>query len=123
MDVLVVAESPTDRSRLCQLVAAVPGVDGLRQAASRVDAVRAVEERSPDLVLSDVRLRDGTAPELLDSLRGTGAPGVLVLSEHPDHSIGRQCLAAGAERLLPKSDLGAIEAAVRGWNGGIRGRA
>lgn len=43
MDVLVAAESPTDRSRLCQLVAAVPGVDGLRQAASRADTVRAIE--------------------------------------------------------------------------------
>lgn len=122
MDVLVVAESPTDRSRLCQLVAAVPGVDGLRQAASRADTVRALEERSPDLVLSDIRLCDGTVPRLVENLRGMGSPGVLVLTESPGDNIRRQPLPAGVERLLPKSDCGAIETAVREWNRGSKGR-
>lgn len=74
LKVLLVEDSPLLSDRLLELLADIPGVQTLPSVATEAGALAAITELSPDVVVLDLRLKEGT---------GFGVLRVLKLVEHP----------------------------------------
>ncbi|MCP5150947.1 MAG: response regulator [Ectothiorhodospiraceae bacterium] len=117
-DVLVVDDSLSARRTLCELVSDAGYT--VRGAVDGLDAIQAIEQRMPDLVLVDLEMPNMNGIELANHLRASprtrDLPLVMVTSrstrKHHD-----QAFAAGVERVITKpwhedELLAAIERAV-----------
>jgi DNA-binding NarL/FixJ family response regulator len=72
---------------------------------SVVSASFMIAEQQPDLILADVRLRDGEVFELLATLPEMGRPvPVLILSQFEEAIYASKALAAGARGYLMKQE-------------------
>ncbi len=66
-------------------------------------AVEAVDKIKPDVIISNFRLEDGTALDLLQRL-GKSKPLVIILSYYHKSMIKDACLEAGADYFLQKTN-------------------
>jgi DNA-binding response OmpR family regulator len=126
--VLVVEDDEATRVFLADNLAA----DGFRVAVASGagEGVRAIEVRSPSLVVLDLMLEDGSGLELLDRVRSADGLAsridpdtpVVVLTGRTGEADRVRCFARGADDYLPKPFLyaellGRIRAVLRRANG------
>lgn len=102
MKALVVDDSVTMRRILVNILKDV-GIDEIEQAADGVEAVAAVQQHSPDLVLMDWNMPNMTGYEALQKIRASGAtmPVVMVTTE-AEKSRVLDALKAGANNYIIK---------------------
>ena len=73
------------------------------EAATAEQALQLIREHTPDVLLLDIRLREGSGLDLLDEAHGIHPDlAVLVLTMHDDVTYLRSALAAGALGFLNK---------------------
>jgi PAS domain S-box-containing protein len=121
---LVVEDDSTSRRITVRLLRRVFDSVEVAEVGSIASAKEAVHENEYDCVLLDYHLDDGTALNLLESLRqlGSAAPSVVVLSGDALPMMRRRAIAAGAHDYLIKGEVNpktlrtAIEAAVESSN-------
>jgi len=84
-------------------------------ATSRAGGIDAVGRKHPALVISDLRLPDGSGLDVLQAARGVlNPPPVIVVTGHLSEHNRRAALAAGASTFLSKPfATSALMAAVR----------
>jgi two-component system LytT family response regulator len=87
MNVLIVDDEPLAREGMSQLLRDEPAVTGIVEARNGAEAVEAIRERRPDLVMLDVQM-----PELdgLGVVRAVGAeqmPPVIFVTAHDRYAI------------------------------------
>jgi len=84
-------------------------------ATTRADGVAAVMRERPDLVISDLRLPDGSGLDVVRAARSMPAPpSVIVVSGYPSTDTRQSALAAGATAFLAKPfAAAALLAAIR----------
>jgi DNA-binding response OmpR family regulator len=84
-------------------------------AATRADGVAAVVRERPDLVISDLRLPDGSGLDVVRAARSMPEPpSVIVVTGYPSAETRQAALAAGATIFLAKPFAAAgLLAAVR----------
>jgi DNA-binding NarL/FixJ family response regulator len=82
------------------------GMDVVGVASTSAEAIRLVEELSPDVVLVDVVLGEESGPDLARQLESSGAHVVLI-STHAEADIRDLIPATGVAGFLPKSELSA----------------
>lgn len=118
--VLVVDDHPFMRAGLAQLINRQADLEVCGEAGTMADALRAVQELRPDLVLSDLTMADRGGLEFIKDLQAAGdAPPVLVVSMHDEAIYAERVLRAGARGYIMKeaggeSLLGAIRQVLRG---------
>jgi DNA-binding LytR/AlgR family response regulator len=79
--VLTVDDEVLALRRLKLLLATLPYVEQVGEAGGLADALARIERDSPDVVLLDIRMRDGSGFDLIDELaRRTVAPAVIFVS-------------------------------------------
>jgi DNA-binding NarL/FixJ family response regulator len=102
--VFIVEDSPLVRDRIEAVLREIPGVQTVGHAEGAPDAVRAVLEAHPDVVLLDLRLREGNGMEVLSALR-SGAPDieVYVCSNFAAEPYRGMALRLGAREVFDKS--------------------
>lgn len=89
-------------------------------ADSPVDAIRAIEQLAPDLVLLDLKLRNGDGFEVLRSLKETNRGVKVIVVSHRDETIySERAFRAGARGYVLKDEasdtmLFAIETVLAG---------
>lgn len=120
MKALVVDDEPLARERMRALLSDIDGVEVVGEAGNGREALDAVAELQPDLLLLDIRmpLMDG-----LEAARHLGEleapPAIIFCTAYEDHAL--QAFEANAVDYLVKpvrSDrLGAAVAKARRWNG------
>jgi DNA-binding NarL/FixJ family response regulator len=101
--VLLVDDHPIVRQGLRHLIGNEPDLEVCGEAASVREAREAIRQVAPDVVVSDISLRDGDGIELVTELRAHyPALPVLVLSMHDEAIYAERMLAAGASGYIMK---------------------
>ena len=101
--VVVVDDHPVFRMGLIALINGIDGIDVVAEAPSAEEALVAVGETSPDVVIMDVQLPGGSGIEATAAiLRSHPAVGVLVLTMFDDDDSVHAAIAAGARGYLVK---------------------
>lgn len=118
--VLVVDDHPFMRAGLAQLINQQADLEVCGEAGNMADALRAVAQLRPDLVLSDLTMADRGGLEFIKDLQAAGiAPPVLVVSMHDEAIYAERVLRAGARGYIMKEAggevlLGAVRQVLRG---------
>jgi two-component system LytT family response regulator len=86
MKVLILDDEPPARRGTRQVLAQI-GVTDVRDVGTIEQAVKALNEERPDVLLLDVELRGGKVGfDLLDTLPAEGIPAIFITA-HPDHAL------------------------------------
>ena len=86
MKVLILDDEPPARRGMRQVLAQI-GVTDVRDVGTIEQAVKALNEERPDVLLLDVELRGGKVGfDLLDTLPAEGIPAIFITA-HPDHAL------------------------------------
>ena len=113
--VLLVEDQTVLREGIRQLIESEPGMAVAGEAGTVADAVAAAKRVSPDVVLLDLKLPDGSGLAAARAmLAEPDPPAVLILSTYEDVALVRSALDIGASGYIPKSaSFQEIAAAVR----------
>lgn len=109
--VLIVDDEPLAIRRLEILLKAMPGVRHAGSAASCHEAVRAIAELRPDVVLLDIRLRDGTGFDVLEQLPPDATPAVIFATAF-DHFAIRAFAVSAVDYVLKPIEAARLEEAI-----------
>lgn len=104
LKVLLVEDSPLLSDRLLELLSDIPGVKMLPSVATESGAVTAIGELSPDVVILDLRLKEGTGFGVLRMLKRLDRrPVVVVLTNYALPQYRLQAEAFGVRYFLDKA--------------------
>lgn len=105
--ILIVDDHPMMREGLAQLIDHEPDLKSLGQADTAAQALAAMAQELPDLVLLDISLPDRNGLELIKDLQ-TLHPGlpVLVVSMHDESLYAERVLRAGGRGYIMKQEGG-----------------
>jgi DNA-binding NarL/FixJ family response regulator len=103
--ILIVDDHPIVRHGLAQLINDEPGLHVCGSAATGAEAMAALDETFPDLVIVDLSLGDESGLDLVKSLHGQHADlPILVLSMHDEAYYADRVLRAGAMGYIMKQE-------------------
>ena len=106
LNVLLVDDHDIVRLGVRQILDRLPRTCRVREAASVRDALAALGNEPPDLVLLDLGLGDDFALSALPRLRESAPQArILVLTSMPEDLYAERCLRAGADGFVAKSAL------------------
>jgi DNA-binding NarL/FixJ family response regulator len=100
--VLLVDDHPIVRRGLRALIDAEPDLEVAAEAEDATQAMAAIEQYSPDVVVVDVSLQSGDGLELVRQIRARWPIPVLVLSIHDESLYAERALRAGASGYVMK---------------------
>jgi DNA-binding NarL/FixJ family response regulator len=104
LSVLLVEDSAVLAERLSELVVATEGVELVGVAQTEASALVAVGQRTLDVILLDLHLRQGTGFGVLRQLnKQPKRPVVIVLTNYDLIEYRREATAMGAEYFLDKA--------------------
>lgn len=121
MRVLIVDDEMLARSILAEHLAAVPDVEVVGQAANGFEAVKLIEELSPDLVFLDIQMPKLTGFEVLELL-GDRAPAVVFTTAYDEFAL-RAFEVHAVDYLLKPVEPARLAAAVERAKERLRTRA
>ncbi len=103
--VYIVDDHPLIRDGLVLLLGAEPDLAVCGSASSLGEALKGIEKASPEVVIIDITLKDGSGLDLLPRLEGL-APGckALIVSHHDERLYGERALRAGAMGYVNKEE-------------------
>lgn len=104
MKVFLVEDAPLLRERLAALIASVPGASTVGQAAGAHEAIQAIGEAAPDVVVLDLHLNQGNGFEVLRALKQGGRRiDVYVITNYASDSYRKVAANLGARGFFDKS--------------------
>ena len=103
--ILIVDDHPSFRASARAILEA-EGFEGVGEAEDVASALAAVHELSPEIVLLDVQLPDGTGFDVASRLSGNGdRPAVVLVSSRDRADYGSLVDECGALGFIAKADL------------------
>jgi two-component system, NarL family, response regulator LiaR len=121
--VLLVDDHPVVRAGIKNLLSQAPDIEVVGEASDGSDALKLVEELSPDILLLDMEMPGLSGNEVAQKLQSSGSSvRILALSAHDDKQYIQELLSNGAAGYLIKEEVPeTIVEAVRGVARGERG--
>jgi DNA-binding NarL/FixJ family response regulator len=121
--IAIVDDSRALQKRLAALIPEDGSAEIVAFADSVFDAIQLVWDRSPDVIVLDFQLQDGTALNVLEGIEGKEPrPLVIVLTNYPEPIYRSKCMEAGAFRFLDKStEFDKLTSTIREITGGSDG--
>lgn len=102
--VLIIDDSAQIRERIADLLSESPGIRIIGEAGTAREALDAVQRRTPDAVILDLRLPDKSGIFLLKTFKKHHPEiAVTVLTNLDDARYRKQCLDLGADHFLSKT--------------------
>ena len=104
--VFVVEDSALIRRRIIDNVQSMSGFDVVGFAESEEEAVEAIKQLRPDVVVTDIRLKEGNGIAVVRQVRAgqiTPQPKIVVLTNFAYPEYQAQCTLAGADAFFDKS--------------------
>ena len=84
--VLTVDDEPLALRRLHVALENIPDVVHVGSAGGRAEALRQIEKHRPDVILLDVRMRDGSGFDIVEKLMSGEPPVIIFVSAFDDHA-------------------------------------
>ena len=104
MRVFIVDDSTVLREALSAMISESGEVELAGSAQSASEALQAIAETNPDVVILDIRMPGGSGYEVLTYLKQhEPCPFVIMFTNYGDASVRKRCLQAGADFFLDKS--------------------
>src|SRR6185295_14650393 len=85
--VLIVDDEPLARRRLLHLLAEIPGTEVVGECDDGTDAMKAISDLAPDVVLLDVQMREMGGFALVDAIGADRMPPVVFVTAHDEFAI------------------------------------
>jgi DNA-binding NarL/FixJ family response regulator len=104
--VFIVEDSPLIRKRIMDNLHSIGGFIVVGFAESEDDAVAAITETEPDVVVTDIRLKEGNGIEVVRQVRQASLaspPKIYVLSNYASPEYRHECELVGADAFFDKS--------------------
>jgi len=102
--VMVLDDHEVVRRGICDILDRADGIAVVAEAASVAQAVRRAQAVRPQVILSDLRLPDGTGLDVITQVRATlPETRVVVLTSYDDDEAKAAARAAGADVFLAKT--------------------
>ena len=104
MTVFLVEDAPLLRERLAALIASVPGANNVGHAVGAQEAIGAIRNAAPDVVVLDLHLQEGNGFEVMRALQKS-APHVevYVITNFASDSYRQVAARLGARGFFDKS--------------------
>lgn len=103
--VFLVEDSAIIRERLLQLLGGLEGVEVVGDADNAVDAITGILAAGPDVVVLDIKLKNGSGIDVLKRVKQSlPSVTVIMLTNYATSEYRRRCLEAGAEYFLDKTN-------------------
>ncbi|MCK4892681.1 MAG: response regulator transcription factor [Calditrichia bacterium] len=104
MRIFIVDDSDLIRERIIALLSEIPKVQFVGQADSLIGTLAKIRDVNPDVVILDIRIKDGNGIEILEQLKkDPKAPIVIMLTQYPFPQYRNKCMEAGADYFLDKA--------------------
>ena len=104
MKVLIADDSEVFVQRLVRALAEIDGVEIVGRARTGVEALQALRDLHPDVVILDIRMPEGTGIDVLEGMRREKlTPTTIVLTNFAFPQYRRKCLQLGARYFFDKS--------------------
>jgi DNA-binding NarL/FixJ family response regulator len=115
MMVYLVEDSPLLRDRLREEIGEIDSGIEVFEAVSAEDAIPAILELCPDIVVLDLKLAGASGLDVLKKVkRAESGSRVLVFTNHAEAFYRRKCLDLGADQFFDKSqDFGRVLEAIK----------
>jgi DNA-binding NarL/FixJ family response regulator len=104
--VFVVEDSPIIRGRILDNLSALGYFEVVGYAESADEAVEGIRNLRPDVIITDIRLKEGNGIQVVRQVRADDVlprPTVFVLTNYDYPEYRDQCSAAGADAFFDKS--------------------
>lgn len=103
--ILLVDDHPIMRDGISQLIALQPDLEVCGEAGSARDALKFLQNKTPDLAIVDISLKDINGIELIKEIKsGSHHFPILVLSMHPETLYAERAIRAGARGYIMKHE-------------------
>jgi two-component system LytT family response regulator len=87
MTVLIVDDEPVARRGLRRQLAQLPGVSCVGECGTRAEAVAAIRDRQPDVVLLDIQLGRANAFDIVEEIGVDAMPLVVFVTAYDRHAV------------------------------------
>lgn len=104
--VFVVEDSELIRKRIIENVHSMGGFEVVGFAESEEEAITSIASLRPDIVVTDIQLKEGSGIEVVRQVRAhpyAPRPRIYVLTNYAFPEYKRQCSFAGADEFFDKS--------------------
>jgi DNA-binding NarL/FixJ family response regulator len=103
--ILIVDDHPLVRTGFAQLIGDCPDLEVCCEAADMAEALRLIDNSSPDLAIIDLSLAGGSGLDLIERIKSRN-PDILMLvaSMHDETLYAERVLAAGARGYINKQE-------------------
>ena len=103
--VFVVEDSELIRRRLLSLLRGLPSIEVVGHSDTASDAIVRIADLMPDVVVLDIKLKDGSGIEVLRTIKQRLAQvTVIMLTNYATEQYRKKCLEAGADYFLDKTN-------------------
>ncbi|MEW5890522.1 MAG: response regulator transcription factor [Pseudomonadota bacterium] len=104
MRVFVVEDSPIVRDRLVAMLWDIPAVEVVGEADNQADAVTHIQRLCPDVVVLDIKLRQGTGIGVLEDVkRRAPQTTAIMLTNYANPEFRQRCVSLGADHFFDKT--------------------
>ena len=104
MTIFVVEDSSLMRKHLRELVSELPNATIVGEADCSADAITSIDALHPDVVILDIKLKEGSGFDVLNTIKKKSAgPLVIVLTNHVQRPYRETSILKGADFFLEKA--------------------
>lgn len=118
---MIVDDEPLARENMRRLLAGIEDLELVAEAGGVEEAAALIRAKRPDVVLLDVRIRDGNGFEVLDRIETDEGPEVIFVSAHDEHAV-RAFAVRAADYLLKPIEADRLRSAVERARERVRSR-
>lgn len=105
MKILIADDSGIIRDRVKAAIHGISAEDQIHEASTIEDTLNWVDAVSPEVVILDLRMPDGSGTDVLKTVKAyPDPPVVIVFTSYPYPQYRRKCMDLGADYFFDKSE-------------------
>lgn len=103
LKICIVDDSLIVRSRLVMMLAGLDGVEIIGQVGDAELAKTIINSGKPDVIILDFQLQNGTGLDVLQKIKKTDPPKIIMLTNYATEQLKTKCVTQGVDYFFDKS--------------------